>query len=444
MKYDEAQTFENGHTPMKAIQPKKRENESALASKNISVCNTSHGILNKLVILACIGLFVTVEKTVEQQLNNANYLKPIFPPSTSKPLEQHSKTTVWFLPGSEVNCDYQFNYVCKFWFYVRCIVFKDISNFKIMTSKQGGLSKTLTLVQPGDVIITVWRFGKHKDLPPSLERLVSKQKNQSSIVSKIRFGVLHIAPERGRSDWPWYSLPHFIIRPYWVNNPPIHVQYIPLGPQLPHACHPGSIFESTVSSNSTSHLIKSKDVCTCSESLILKRASKRKYLWSFSGSLRSKRNILVNELNKSNELRGIGKIEIASRFGGDGVFGSANIEENPKTKHLQLIQDSMFVFAPCGNVMETHTIYEAIVLGAIPVIEGCDSENYAFFPYSSVIVKSPIDMIKYVESYVGRFHAIDKLQQNLLAWWQTYSEDVARNVSKVIFTNVPHNLRTAI
>ena len=169
---------------------------------------------------------------------------------------------------------------------------------------------------------------------------------------------------------------------------------------------------------------------------VLKPASERKYLWNFSGSLRKKRALLLRLLRQSPSLKGKGYVQVSRKFGGDGTFGSRR--NNPKTAYLESIFESQFVFAPCGNVMETHRIYEAISLGAIPVIENCDPENSYFFPYRDLLVDGgPEMMVEFVRGYLHQPEEVDALQQRVYNWWQKYSQGFARNVSDTILRHVP-------
>lgn len=345
--------------------------------------------------------------------------------------------TVYFLPESEDDCQNRYNYICRFWFYVRCIVFHYIprDNFRVITKSQGGLQKTLNMMKPNDILIFPWRSSNHKLVPPVLQHLLNtKHKDNSSIVSKIRYGVFHIANERNRRNWTWYKIPHFVLRNYWVHGLPENVQYIPLGPQMPVECEPNSFYDE----------IDSSRECQCSESFKLTKSSDRKYVWSFPGSLRGSRKHLLNQITKNENISKLGLIYIASKFGGDGTFGSNLSDKPPKTKYLDIIRQSAFVFSPCGNVMETHRIYEAIVLGAIPVIEHCDKRNYLFFPHHSLLFDGAKNMITYVDNASKDLTRVDAQQLEMLSWWKLYMDEIGRNVSRVLLTDIPYRSRQVI
>lgn len=116
--------------------------------------------------------------------------------------------------------------------------------------------------------------------------------------------------------------------------------------------------------------ILTEAVCECGN-LRHALASRREFLWNFSGSLRRNRGYILRDIGNSSLLTGKGLfLSVAGKFGGEGKFGDAS--EDPKGDYLTSITKSQFVFAPCGNAMETHRINEALSLGAIPVIENCE------------------------------------------------------------------------
>lgn len=203
-----------------------------------------------------------------------------------------------------------------------------------------------------------------------------------------------------------------------------HIEYIPLAHQMPSQCTPEFIGKSSASN-------ESPPSCGCGGSK-LTVASKRRYLYTFSGSLRRNRIGLLKKIRASPILKGRGMLLVAKSFGGDGEFDGS--KRDPKHRHVQSILDSVFVFSPCGNVMETHRIYEALALGAIPVIEECEGiVTNSFFPFRELIQK---DIVAFVESYSYSPAAIDALQYSVMQWWHSYSAQLAENVARVALTPV--------
>lgn len=344
------------------------------------------------------------------------------------------KQTIYFIPGAELNCSWQLNYVCRFWFYLRCIVFGKFKNLVVVKGNQSSARLIGQTVQKDDIIIFTWRSPIHRLEPPVLSEL-NRELKRKAYYKSVRIGVFHFANEVNRRNWPWYKNLDFVLRNYWIDEHlPSNVQYIPLGPQFPQICKPSMPEYNEQFKGIFTDTTNKKPKCTCG-SLKVKRASERAYLWSFFGSLRNNRSSLVDAVQKSKALKNRGFLLVARKFGGDGVYGSKNALENPKTKYLQIIGESSFVFAPCGNVMETHRIYEAIILGALPVIENCQPEVAGFFPFPSLIVSGGVQgMIDFVARYSKMPKEMDLIQQELHLWWTNYVESIARNVSSVIFS----------
>lgn len=77
-------------------------------------------------------------------------------------------------------------------------------------------------------------------------------------------------------------------------------------------------------------------------------------------------------------------LKVEHAFRGDGPMG--NVEKDPRSALLEEMLDSRVVFAPCGNVMEAHHIYNAIMNGAIPIIENCEYGRSSFTTFGLVLV----------------------------------------------------------
>lgn len=359
------------------------------------------------------------------------------PPQMLSEKSENAERTVFLLPGKENRCMYQYDYVCKFWFYIRCYVYAAFPNVEMLSLGVDAVSEFKDRAKDGDIGLVIWRSKNHSTVPEGLLELLQWRRQTTELnrrTPRVRVGVFHIANEKNRSDWLWYTLPDFVIRNYWIPDMPAHVTYIPLGPQLPNQCTPRSTEDSMETP-------KYSSTCDC-HNLQYKRASKRLYLWNFSGSLRKKRAELLRRLRKSHKLQSRGFVQVAKKFGGDGVFGS--LTQNPKNGYLDSILESQFVFAPCGNAMETHRIYEALALGAIPVIENCDRDASYFFPFDELLIDGgPAEMISFVEQYVDLPHETDVLQRRVMSWWSKYAELISKNVSRTAQHHVPATWRQA-
>lgn len=334
--------------------------------------------------------------------------------------------TLYLLPGNELRCGWRYNYFCKFYYSIRCHVLGGFSRVVLVQTTK----YIMTHAREGDVALFTFRSKRHDTRPGNLDAINAWRhaKGAASAARALRVGVLHVSNERNRLDWPWYSDADFVLRNYWLPVFPPHVQYIPLGHQMPSSCIPESPY--------SAHIY---GWCGCGNRT-LSRGSGRRYLYSFSGSLRHGRSALISRIRQSRKLSGHGKLLISRKFGGDGDFDVKAVG-NPKRPHVKSIEESAFVFAPCGNVMETHRIYEAIALGAIPVVQDCEeAPNNQFFPMRDLVFPKHEDMVAFVEQFVDRPSAIDELQEFTLRWWHSYTAEIATNVTQKVLTPIARKL----
>lgn len=378
---------------------------------------------------------LTVKQTHERAANISE-IEPPFedgpktiysmgPPDLTYLRAKTAHMTLWLLPGPELRCEWQYNYFCKFFHAIRCNMLGGFSRVRIAPDFHALQRR----IQPGDVALIPYRSKAHEE-PDYLNALNSWRFNTEnrSVPANIRVGIFHVSNEQERTNWPWYPNADFILRNYWLDKLPPHVKYIPLHHQMPSFCLPESPLQ-----------LPGENTCAC-QGRSVPKASSRPLLYSFSGSLRHKRHILLRKIRKSKVLKlQEGLLLVSKTFGGDRIEG-----EDPKTRHVSSILDSMFVFAPCGNVMETHRIYEAIALGAIPVIQNCeDDSTNAFFPYREIMFDDHPSMVAFVEKFVDKdsnvldLEGIDALQENMLKWWNSYSRKLAEDVVRVATTHVP-------
>lgn len=331
---------------------------------------------------------------------------------------RHQNTTVYFLPLKNNACKDRYNYFCKFWFSIRCSMMGAFKNVEIL---QGPLSRSLNQIlstwEKNDIVLIVWKSNDHKKIPNGLEEL-------KALKIPIKIGVFHIANEVDRYKWPWYEKVDFVLRNYWISVHSSNILYIPLAPQMPSKCVP----------ETTRRWEKRKpreNLCSCI-AVSLKIANERKFLWSFVGSMRGNRKLLQQQIDNSKLIKDLGTFVVAKKFGGDGEMGFG--VDDPKNNFLNLAMESAFVFAPCGNVMETHRIYEAIKLGAIPVIERCGKGEDAFFGFRDIVFDTTLEMVVFVEGFISRPKELEKLQIEVQTWWEKEEKQLALNVSKLLMS----------
>lgn len=346
------------------------------------------------------------------------------PPDLSELRDATGNLTLWVLPEDELRCKWQYNYFCKFWYAIRCHLLGGFQHVRLTTLDE---VRSESGAKGNDVLLVAHRSKPHKP-PPSLVPLFAWRRETQQ--NHVRIGVFHVANEVARSGWPWYTEVDFVLRNYLLPGGrfPPHVAYVPLHHQMPSQCVPES------------PLVHSATTCTCGGRQ-LPLASSRRHLYSFSGSLRRGRGAMLKVFAASKVLRGRGQVRVSKHFGGDGPA--------PKEGHVEDILDSAFVLAPCGNVMETHRIYEALALGAIPVVQRCDDSEKAgddldgFFPLNELVHDTHEGMVAFVEQYASSGGARDALQRRVLAWWTAYTSETSRNATRVATTFVERALRWA-
>lgn len=347
-------------------------------------------------------------------------------PNLSYLREKTAHSTLWILPEQRgLQCGNQYNVVCKFYHAIRCNMLGGFARVRIASN----LHQLQQRLQAADIVLLIY-FSKDHAEPDDLKTLNTWRNNAANktVPVGIHVGVFHYGNEKGRTKWPWYTHADFVLRNYWLNKFPPHVQYIPLHHQMPTFCLPESPLQ-----------LPGRKTCSC-QGRSVPKSSTRPLLYSFSGSLRRSRKVLLKKIRGSKVFKNQpGQLLVSRVFGGDHAKG-----ESPKTRHVSSILDSMFVFAPCGNVMETHRIYEALALGAIPVIENCESNTKnVFFPYRDLLFKTTSEMVAFVESFVDKntgvldLDAIDAIQRRMLEWWDSYSRKMAENVVQVATLKVP-------
>lgn len=150
----------------------------------------------------------------------------------------------------------------------------------------------------------------------------------------------------------------------------------------------------------------------------LRPPSDRTHLWSFVGQLKSTRFSMLRAFR---------------RVGGGAERITGTFDEVKHTiesgAYLELLAQS--VFAPCGmgNVhMETFRVYEALEMGAIPVLERrpwLDYFNELFGDHPLPTVRSWSEAPALVERLRDDPAALDTLQGEIVGWWSAYKRKLA-------------------
>ena len=80
--------------------------------------------------------------------------------SSSPTISENMNFTFWIILGDESNCNDQYNYGCKFIFYVRCVLLNHFNRVSVVFRLQDLMRE---LVSPGDVVMFMYRFGQLGD-----------------------------------------------------------------------------------------------------------------------------------------------------------------------------------------------------------------------------------------------------------------------------------------
>ncbi len=150
-------------------------------------------------------------------------------------------------------------------------------------------------------------------------------------------------------------------------------------------------------------------------------ASRRKFLWSFDGELRKS--------SRLDAVRALRHIEPHFLRDTGPTYEKPTLDFKPE--YQEILSDSAFAPAPMGNVtLETFRMYEALELGAIPLIERRGS------PYFEHVLGShPLpsfrrwsDATAFVERYAGDGAGLDALQRSCLEWWTEFKVGLSQRV----------------
>ena len=175
-------------------------------------------------------------------------------------------------------------------------------------------------------------------------------------------GTIVVADERSNFDVSWYKHASFVLRHYYdadrVAAYP-HVLWVPNGFKDPD---PGS--EECAESCRSGPTWEAR---TWPCFAMLPVASTRRYLLTFSGSVHNSNRMAmmseVKRLETTIEHNWEFFVQDAGRFGLTGAYGVCQSEMR------DVLKNSIFCLAPCGNNPESHKLWEALWYGCIPILE---------------------------------------------------------------------------
>ena len=155
-------------------------------------------------------------------------------------------------------------------------------------------------------------------------------------------------------------------------------------------------------------------------------ASRRSYLWSFLGQ--------GSKGSRPEMIRAF--LPLAPGFA--VITDRNNAQSAGKQEYYRILQDSVFVPCPMGNVnLECLRTYEALECGAIPILE----RRLGFDYHSRLLGEHPLPTFsawdraaRFVAAIRGDPTAIDKLQAECTGWWAGKKKQLREQIAGFVAT----------
>ena len=161
------------------------------------------------------------------------------------------------------------------------------------------------------------------------------------------------------------------------------------------------------------------------------KSSERRYIWSFLGG--------INKSSRPGIAKYLGSLEPHILFATDAIkhLSTWNVIDG-RSRRLspehcdEILLDSVFVPAAMGNVnLECWRIYEALEVGAIPILEKRPTMDY----FSLMWGKHPIPTVsswkearRFVSGIMASSNALDALQTECMNWWAAKQDEWTENI----------------
>lgn len=151
-------------------------------------------------------------------------------------------------------------------------------------------------------------------------------------------------------------------------------------------------------------------------------SSKRRYVWSFLGSLLSTRS------SRPDMVRALASI--TPNFFHTKDTGTKT--SLPPPEYQKILLDTVFTPCPMGNVnLECFRVYEALECGSIPIVEKRWTLNY----FNRLLGPHPLPAVRtwraaraLIHSFLHKAEALDRLQQQCTQWWREYKSKLRSSV----------------
>jgi len=295
----------------------------------------------------------------------------------------------------EGGCGGRYNVGCKMFFYLRCGVLGHLPAVRWVRSVDAYTPHAAA----GDVVLVIDRpSARAADAVPGEVAALLAARAAGTIPASVAVGLYHTADEERHDDWGWYPALDLILRHYFVpaladRGAHPHLLHVPIGPVAPGACTPASpegLGVTDVASSVADAGDGAGDYCTCPGLPPLAPPSARPVGYHLAALVHRDRQGLFDAVAAAAAAspptaaaprlgNGTGLVEPQGTFGGDaGTIGSADAD--PKIPYLAAMAAAAIEYVPCGNVMETHRLYEALLMGALPLVEACEAGARAWMP----------------------------------------------------------------
>lgn len=243
------------------------------------------------------------------------------------------------------------------------------------------------------------------------------------------YGVFHLGDIYVNQKYNWYRNAQFVYRNHWVEDEiwqergildiiSEKVRFLPCG----------------------SIAIKSFDVVKHGAHLL--PLEKRAYDFAFLGTVLPYRKRFLDDLlsQKLVENNAFTINELETPIGKFvSFFGEFRSEDNlDEFTYRRIMSDSKFVLCPRGTGSDSFRIYEALELGAIPIIEDGPEHSIPFG--NNPLPKVPKDDWRNISAVTNQYFvssdSLKNLQKQVNNWWIVWKEQLRIELSYLIETKI--------
>jgi hypothetical protein len=215
-----------------------------------------------------------------------------------------------------------------------------------------------------------------------------------------KFGVVHISDEGYHHPTDFYAFARFVLRNYW------HKQFLSNGKVI------------------TFPLGYKQQFWNNRPNKEFKKASERKYTWSFAGQVTksTRRSMYTNMLKIPN-------------YHVHEIFEFWSPTSLSAEEYRDLLLESIFMPCPRGNWnLDTFRLSEALECGCIPIVDKTPLDYFAklFGYYPFIAVSSWEEAPKIINQLLANPEQLDQLQQRCSSWWIEYKEKLKDRIADLV------------